>query len=452
MASDRTKKLTEGRPMSLIISFALPLLSGMLFQQFYSLVDTIIVGKCLGVDALAAVGSTGSVNFLIVGFVMGVCSGFTIPIAQRFGAESYDSMRKYITNSIIVSGIIAIVMTVVVCALSRQILMWMRTPQNIIEGAHSYIFYIFLGIPVVIVYNLSSGIMRSLGDSKTPVYFLMLASVINIILDFVFILVFKTGVEGPAIATVISQLISGVACSVYLYKKYPLIKTTKSDWQLEPHHVSVLCSMGIPMGLQYSITAIGAVILQTAVNGIGSDAVAAITAGSKLSMFIVCPFDALGSTMATYAGQNIGARKVDRVKKGTSSAMVLGAIYSVTAFAIIYFASKYLLLLFLDSAETTIIANARQFLIVNSVMYVFLAGVNIIRFSIQGMGYSMIAICAGVLEMIARALVAVALVPKFGFGGAILANPIAWIMADMFLVPCFLTLAKKKQIEFNSKS
>ena len=451
MASDRTKRLTEGRPMSLIISFAIPLLSGMLFQQFYSLVDTIIVGKCLGVDALAAVGSTGSVNFLIVGFVMGVCSGFTIPIAQRFGAESYDSMRKYITNSIIVSGIIAIVMTVIVCALSRQILLWMRTPQNIIEGAHSYIFYIFLGIPVVIVYNLSSGIMRSLGDSKTPVYFLMLASIINIILDFVFILVFKTGVEGPAIATVISQLISGVSCSVYLYKKYPLIKTTKGDWRLEPHHVSVLCSMGIPMGLQYSITAIGAVILQTAVNGIGSDAVAAITAGSKLSMFIVCPFDALGSTMATYAGQNIGARKVDRVKKGTASAMVLGAIYSVTAFMIIYFASKYLLLLFLDSAETTIIANARQFLIVNSVMYVFLAGVNIIRFSIQGMGYSMIAICAGVLEMIARAMVAVVFVPKFGFSGAILANPVAWIMADMFLVPCFLTLAKKKQIEFSNK-
>lgn len=440
---DTTKKLTSGKPMSLILGFSLPLLVGMLFQQFYSLVDTIIVGKFLGVDALAAVGSTGSVNFLINGFCMGVCTGFAIPVAHRFGAEDYDGLRKFVGNSIWLSAVFALVMTVVVSACCRWILVIMQTPDNIIDDAYSYIFFIFLGIPVTYLYNLTSGIIRSLGDSKTPVYFLLLASAMNIVLDIIFITQFHTGVAGAAYATVISQLVSGLCCVIFMYKKFPLLRLKRDDLRFRGHYAMTLCGMGVPMGLQYSVTAIGTVILQTAVNGLGSAAVAATTAASRLSMFIVCPFDALGSTMATYGGQNVGAGKLARTKEGLKSATILGGIYSVFALIILIVFGHLLLLLFLSADEEQILADAQMFLIIQAAFYFPLALVNIIRFLIQGMGFPIFAILAGVMEMIARTLAAFLLVPAFGFTGAACASPIAWIMADLFLIPAFFYVYRK---------
>lgn len=443
MARDTTKSLTSGSPTKLIIGFALPLLVGMLFQQFYSLVDTIIVGKTLGVDALAAVGSTGSINFMIVGFAMGICSGFAIPVAQRFGAEDYKSMRKFVANSVWLSIIISLAMTVVVVALTRQILVWMNTPANIIDQAYSYIVVIFAGIPVIFLYNMTSGIMRSLGDSKTPVYFLLLASVINIALDVIFIVHIGMGVEGAGYATIISQAISGVACLIYIIFKFPLLKIERDEWHWDNSMASRLLGMGVPMGLQYSITAIGSVILQTAVNGLGSAVVASMTAANRIAMFMVTPFDALGSTMATYGGQNVGARKLERLKSGLKSAQLLGSAYSLIALAIIYFGADYLLLLFLDASETAIIADAKTFMIIQALFYIPLVAVNVFRFIIQGMGFSTFAILAGVMEMIARTAAAFTLVPWFGFLGACFASPLAWIFADAFLVPAFFATYKK---------
>lgn len=440
---DTMRRLTEGKPMTLILGFALPLLAGMLFQQFYSLVDTMIVGKCLGVDALAAVGSTGAINFLINGFCMGVCTGFAIPVAQRFGAKDYGSLRKFVANSIWLAVIFAAVMTVLVSVFCRQILILMQTPENILEQAYSYIFIIFLAIPVTYLYNLTSGIIRSLGDSKTPVYFLLLASVLNIILDLTFIMVLHTGVEGAAYATVISQLVSGLLCLLFMAKKFPILKLEREDLVFDSHYALALCGMGVPMGLQYSITAIGSVILQTAVNGLGSSAVAAITASQRLSMFIVCPFDALGSTMATFGGQNVGAGKLKRTRDGLKAATILGAAYSVIAFFFLIIAGKYLLLLFLSADETAILTDARSFLLFQAAFYFLLALVNIIRFLIQGMGFPIFAILAGVMEMIARTLAAFLLVPTLGFFGAALASPIAWLMADAFLVPAFFYVYRK---------
>ncbi len=441
--ADSTKKLTEGSPMRLVLGFSIPLLSGLLFQQMYNLVDTIIVGQCLGTECLAAVGSTGAINFLVNGFCIGVCSGFAIPVAQRFGAESYDSMRRFVTNAVELSAIMAGVLTLIVCVFCRQILLLMNTPVNIIDGAYSYIFIIFLGIPVTFLYNLTAGVMRSLGDSKTPVYFLLMASVINIVLDLLFIMCLKTSVEGPAIATVISQFIAGMACLIVLRYKFPLLKQQPGDWKMGKHHTSVLLSMGLPMGLQYSITAVGSVILQTAVNGLGSDAVAAVSAASKLNQFLMCPFDALGSTMATFAGQNVGAKKIDRVRQGLKDASIIGFIYTAIAFVIVYFFGRSLLLLFLDSSATDIIENANNWLLMNVLFFFALDLVNCVRFSIQGMGFSVVAVLAGVMEMVARVLVAVFLVPTMGFGGVVWANPAAWIFADAFLVPTFLILARK---------
>ncbi|MCM1037912.1 MAG: MATE family efflux transporter [Ruminococcus sp.] len=436
------KDMTQGSPMKLILGFSIPMLFGLLFQQFYSMVDTIIVGHYLGVNALAAVGATGSVNFLIIGFCMGICNGFAIPVAQEFGAGNEKNLRRYVTNGVRLAVVFAVVMTIAVVLLCRPILRLMQTPDNIIDGSYSYIVIIFLGIPVTYLYNMTSAIIRSLGDSKTPVIFLTMAAILNIGLDLLCIIVFHWGVAGAAIATVTSQAVAGICCFLFMRKKFTILQMEKDDWMKDRNFMSKLCGMGLPMGLQYSITAIGSVILQSAVNSIGSDAVATVTAGGKLSMFLMCPFDAMGSTMATYGGQNVGAGKFDRIGKGLKSCVVLGAAYSVIALGVILLFGRSLLLLFLDRGETAILENAQWYVTMNVCFYFALALVNIVRFLIQGMGYSRLAVFAGMFEMVARGLAGFVLVPYFGFTAVGFANPLAWIFADIFLIPAYIFVRK----------
>ena len=445
------KDMTNGSPSKHILGFAVPMLFGMLFQQFYNLVDTIIVGKTLGVEALAGVGATGSINFMIIGFCMGVCNGFVIPVAQCFGAKKPSDLRKYVFNGYICSVVFAIVLTLASVIFCRRILIVMNTPADIIDHAYNYIVVIFIGIPTVFLYNMVSGVIRSLGDSKTPVVFLVLSSIINVVLDFFLILVCKMGVAGAGWATVTSQLISGLTCLIYMYKKYDILKGDKSERVLDRRFITNLCMNGVPMGLQYSITAIGSTILQAAVNTLGSTYVAAMTAGSKMFNFTCCPFDALGSTMATYAGQNVGAAKIKRLGQGVRSAMIIGSIYSVLSLVALYFTTDYIALLFVNASETTIIALTRQFILASACFYIPLTGVNVVRFCIQGMGFSVFAISAGILEMIGRAFAAVILIPGIGFMGACLASPIAWIAADAFLFPAFIHCAKKLNARHNIK-
>ena len=292
------KDMTNGSPAKLILGFAVPMLMGLLFQQFYSMVDTIIVGKFLGVDALASVGSTSAINFMINGFVIGVCTGFSIPVAQRFGAQDYKDMRRFVANAGWIASCFAVVMTVIVCLMTRQILVWMQTPDNIIDGAYSYIFFVFAGIPATYLYNTLAGIIRALGDSKTPVYFLILSSLLNIALDLLFIVQIGTGTAGAAYATVISQAVSGILCLIYMKKKFEILHMHHEETRISGRHIYILCKMGVPMGLQYSITAIGSVVIQTAINSLGSIAVASVTAGQKIGMFFCCPFDALCAAAA----------------------------------------------------------------------------------------------------------------------------------------------------------
>lgn len=446
------KDMTNGSPSKHILGFAVPMLFGMLFQQFYNLVDTIIVGKTLGVEALAGVGATGSINFMIIGFCMGVCNGFVIPVAQCFGAKKPADLRKYVFNGYICSIVFAIVLTLASVIFCRRILIIMNTPADIIDHAYNYIVVIFIGIPTVFLYNMVSGVIRSLGDSKTPVVFLVLSSIINVVLDFFLILVCKMGVAGAGWATVTSQLISGLTCLIYMYKKYDILKGNKSERVLDRRFITNLCMNGVPMGLQYSITAIGSTILQAAVNTLGSTYVAAMTAGSKMFNFTCCPFDALGSTMATYAGQNVGAAKIKRLGQGVRSAMIIGSVYSVLSLVALYFTTDYIALLFVNASETTIIALTRQFILASACFYIPLTGVNVVRFCIQGMGFSVFAISAGILEMIGRAFAAIILIPSIGFMGACLASPIAWIAADAFLFPAFIHCAKKLNARHNIKS
>lgn len=437
--------MTSGSTMKLILGFAVPLLMGMLFQQVYSLVDTIIVGRFLGVSALAAVGATGSINFLIVGFCQGICNGFALPVAQRFGAKDYGGLRKYVGNSAVLAIIFGGAITLITVIACRPILELMQTPSDIIDLSYNYIVVIFAGIPAIMLYNILSAYLRSLGDSVTPVIFLVISAGLNIGLDLLFIVTFKWGVFGAAFATVLSQVVSGILCLILIIKKFDILHLKRDDWKLDWDYTRYLLIMGLPMGLQYSITAIGSVILQSSVNTLGSTAVASMTAGSRISMFVVCPFDALGSTMATFGGQNVGAGRLDRLGRGLRSAVTLGAIYSALILVVLIFFGRDLILLFVNASEVTVIAQAKQFLVTNAAFYLMLALVNIVRFLIQGMGFSGFAVFAGVFEMVARALVGLVFVPIFGFIAACFASPLAWIFADCFLIPAFFHCRKKLQ-------
>ena len=437
--------------MRLIMGFSLSLLWGMLFQQLYNIIDTAIVSWFIGKEAYTGVGTTGAVNFLIMGFCMGVCNGFAIPVAQRFGARDFKSMRKFVSHAIILSVIFASVMTLFVSLFCRQILVAMNTPDDVLEYAYGYIIVIFLGIPVTYMYNLLSGIIRALGDSKHPVQFLIIASVINILLDLLFIIPFGWGITGAALATVLSQGISGVMCLAFIVKNIDILKLKKEDWTLDRSHFLILMNMGVPMGLQYSITAIGSVILQIAINGLGTDAAAAVTTAQKVGMFFCIPFDALGSTMATYGGQNVGAKKLDHLQDGLVASVKLGVGYSVIAFMVLYLFGRIFAMVFLEAGDTACLDNAHLYLIINGAFYIPLALVNIVRFLIQGMGYSMFAVLAGVMEMVGRTLVGVVLVPIFGFPAICFASPIAWVLADSFLIPAYIRVKKKLGRIFNGQ-
>lgn len=437
------KSLIEGRPHKIILEFSIPVFLGYLFQQFYNVTDTIIVGKSLGVGALAAVGSTGAINFLIIGFVIGVCSGFAIPVAQRFGANDFSAMRKYISNTGYLCIVFAVIVTCVTVIFCRSLMIMMHTPPDIADRAVAYIRIIFAGIPFIFLYNMVAAIIRSLGDSRTPLYFLVLSSVLNIILDLVFIIVFKWHVQGAALATITAQAVAGIAGFFYMYKKFDIVHTNAYERKFSVTHSITLCMSGIPMGLQYSITAIGSAIMQTALNGLGSSAVAACTAALKIEQFAAAVFDALGTTMATYGGQNAGAGKFDRLVNGVRDSMIISAIYSVAIFLLFLFLGQYFIMLFMDSTETAIIHASKIFLLQNAAFYIPLAAVNIFRFMIQGMGFSVLAILAGVFEMIARLLFGIFIVPRLGFISAGFASPCAWIFADAFLIPAFISCKRK---------
>ena len=438
-----TKDMTQGSPLKLILAFAVPLMLGSLFQQFYNLADTIIVGRFVGVEALAAVGSVGGLNYLVLGFVNGIACGFSIPISWTFGAKDYSQMRRYTANTVWLSIAFVVVLTIVTVALTRPILVWTNTPANIIDLADIYVRTIFWGIPFTLLYNVTSALMRALGDSKRPLYFLLMASFLNIGLDLLCIIVFKMGVFGASFATVFSQAVAGFGSLWYIARHYHELRWSKEEGKLSRDHCLKLCNMGIPMGLQCSITAIGSVVLQGAVNGLGSDIVAAQTAGGKAAQFLSVPLESIGTAMTTYASQNLGAHDLKRVNRGVNTALGIGCVYSIASFIILRFADKLLIGLFLDAGEVEIMANAQSFIFWNSVFYIPLAVLIIYRYTIQGLGYSGFAMFAGVAEMVARAMVGFLFVPLWGYFAACIANPVAWFFACFFLIPAYFVVRKK---------
>ena len=431
-----TKDLTKGSPMRLLLSFGVPILFGFLFQQLYNVVDTAIVGQTLGGNALAAVGSTSSISFLVVGFTTGVCGGFAIPIAQQFGARNERELRRYVAGSLWLCLMVGLLLTAATVLLCGDILTLMDTPEDIYHRAWLYIVTIFAGMPGYFLYNMCAGILRSLGDSRTPVIWLVAASLLNVVLDIVCIVTFHMDVFGAAFATIFSQYVAGFGCLVRLCRGFPVLKMEKGDWAWDGRRIRVLCGMGLPMGLQYSITAIGSILIQAAVNHLGTDYITAVTAASKVHLFLCCPFDAMGSAMATYGGQNVGAQKWERLHQGTRACVLLGVIYSILSLGIVWFFGDFLAALFLDAEAMSLMPLVRQYLLIVTAFSVPLALVNILRFMIQGMGFSPIATLAGALEMIGRGAMAY-LTPALGYMAACFASPVAWLLADVFLIAAY---------------
>lgn len=448
-----TKEMTSGKPYKLILSFAIPLVLGNIFQQLYNMVDTIIVGNYVGVNALAGVGSTGAISFLVIGFALGCCSGFSIPVAQQFGAGNYSQMRKYISNAMYLCIGVAIVLTTVTMLMTGTILKLMNTPQEIYQHAYNYIIIIFGGISATILYNILSGILRALGDSKTPLKFLGIASVLNIVLDLVFIIAFKMGVAGAGFATVISQGISALLCLVYMKKNYAILKFEKGELKFDFHKSLDLISVGIPMALQFSITAIGSIILQSAVNSLGTASVAAVTAASKIQTLAIGPMESIGITMATYCGQNRGAKKYTRIRIGIKQSLIISMIYCIASALFVSFLGGTFTVLFVSADQTSpevmkeILELSVKYLRINGIFYPTLGALFILRNALQGMGYSLLPMMAGVSELVARTLVVFVFISAYGYTAACIASPVAWIFADVILIATYFIKMKSLKTE-----
>lgn len=442
------RDMTSGNPRKIIFDFTLPIFIGNVFQQFYNMADTVIVGKFVGTKALAAVGSTGTIMFLIIGFVLGMTAGFTVLTAQKFGAGDMKAMRQTVAGAALLSVIVSVILTVVSMVFMKPLLVFMHTPKDIFADAYSYIMIICAGIVAQMLYNLLASVLRALGNSKIPLYFLILAALLNIVLDLVFIIVFGLGAAGAAYATVVSQGVSGILCLIYIIKKVPVLRLRRDDWRLKPHLLKIQLGVGFPMALQYSITAIGTMMVQTSLNLLGSMQVAAFTAASKIEQVVTQAYVAMGTTMATYCAQNMGAGKVRRIRQGFKSATIMGSIYSVIVAVVIMTVGKYMTYLFLSGDVSDIMNSVDIYLKCVGIFFIPLLVVNLYRNGIQGMGYGLLPMMAGVAELAGRGVVAMAASKQKSYVGVCLASPAAWILAGGLLLAMYFYIMNHHMKKF----
>lgn len=435
-----THDMTSGSPARSILRFALPLIGGYILQQMYLVIDAAIVGRFVGVGALAGVGASSSVMFLIMGFCNGTGAGFAIPVAQAFGAKDYVLMRQYVANAARLSALIAATVTAVTCVLCSWILTVINTPHDIFRDAYTFLILQFAAIPFTFAYNFLSALIRALGNSKQPFFFLIFSSIVNIVLDVIFIIVMGMGVEGVGVATLVSQGVSACLCLLYIRKRLWLLIPHGDERRHDGRKAAALLGNGLPMGLQFSITAVGSIMLQSANNALGTTCVAAFTTAMRVKYLFTCVFENIGVAMATYCGQNIGARRIGRVGMGIRSALTASAAICVADAAVIWPFAEEMMTPFVDGTRTDIVTGAALFMRVACVFYPALAVLTVLRYSIQGLGYSNLSMMSGVMEMVARCGVSLYIVPAWGFHGVCCGDPMAWIAADLFLVPAMLWL------------
>lgn len=443
MSSGKSKELTQGSAFCLLLAFTVPILLGNVLQQFYLLTDSAIVSNFLGVDRLAAVGASTSITFLILGFCNGCAGGMAIPVAQAFGARDYSALRRFVFSALILAAGISLTLAVAASLLCRSIITWIHVPQDIFEWAYTYLLILFIGIPCSFFYNLLASIIRALGDSRTPFLFLVFSTCLNIVLDLLFILVFRWGVAGAAIATVVAQGVSAILSYRFMMRNYDVLRDCPEDRRFSREAASQLLAAGVPMGLQFSITAIGSIMIQSSNNSLGTVFVAGFAAGMRIKMLFMVALESLGIAMTTFCGQNIGAGKPERILEGLKACMVMIVLYCAACFAVVWPLAGTLSRIFVDSSDAEIIAAAVRY-IRTSVAFFFLLGtLCVFRYSIQGLGFTQFAMWSGVMEMIARVLVSLLLVAPLGYTAICLGDGIAWIAANLFLVPAFIHVYKR---------
>lgn len=429
--------MTKGNPLKLITKFIIPLIIGNIFQQLYSMVDTIIVGRFVGVDALAAVGATGSICFLILGFTQGLTTGFTVLTAQRFGANDLDGMRKSIANAAILSVIVTAVMTTLSITCMDLLLKWMNTPEDIFAMAKEYVVIICAGICCSVLYNLLASILRAIGNSVVPLVLLVISSVINIVLDYVLIVYVHMGVGGAAVATVISQGVSGVLCLFYIMKKVPLLHVAKQHWVPDGQCIRNQMVIGVPMALQFSITAVGTILVQSALNLLGSTVVASYSVSCKVEQLVTQPFLAMGATMATYSAQNRGVNDLGRIRSGVRIANIMSAIYAVVIYFVVCSILPFAIKLFVTENIDTVYSYAKVYIELCGLFFIPLGMIFIYRNTMQGCGYAFWPMMGGVVELVVRCVAAFVAARMLSYTGVCIANAGAWLGAGIFLWICY---------------
>ncbi|RHT17989.1 MATE family efflux transporter [Clostridium sp. AM33-3] len=435
--------MTQGNPLKVMLQFAFPLLIGNLLQQTYNIIDAAIVGQSLGAQALASVGASTSVQFLVLGFCMGSCTGFGIPVAKYFGAGDLKHMKNIIFNGAVLTAVIAVIITVLCTLLCPWILQVLSVQSDIYANAYSYLMIIFLGLPFTLLYNYLSSILRAVGDSRTPFLFLAFSAVLNIFLDLFFILVADWGCAGAAFATIAAQAISGILCLIVIIRRMEVLWLSKENRVVRGDSITELLQMGLPTGLQFSITAIGSMVMQSANNGLGGDYVSAFTAGAKLKQFTMCPFDAIATSVSVFCSQNYGAGKIDRIHKGLRQGIAVGVGYGLFAGLILIFAGRPLSMIFVSKDASGVLDASAKYLRCMGYFYWSLGILNVTRMVTQGLGHSGRAFFSGVMEMIARTIVSLGFVETFGYTAICFADQTAWIAACCYIAPTCLYCLKK---------
>ena len=425
-------ELTQGHPLKQLFFFALPLVFGTVFQQLYSFVDTVLVGRFLGTDALGAVGVTYSLNFLVMGFVQGLCVGFGIVLAQRFGAKDREGLRRFFWNGVYLCAGISLLLAVVTILLTKPLLRLILTPDELLPLAAAYVQILFLGLPATVLYNYSASALRAVGDSQRPFYFLLLSSVVNIVLDYLFLVPLHGGVAGAAWATVLSQLLSGVLNSLWYFFRAGVLGRGGPRYRPSLECMGRLCAVGLPMGLEYSVSAIGAVVMQGGINTLGKTAVAAQTAGEKIRQMFTLPMESVGMAMATYTGQNYGAGRIDRIRAGIRWGLLLQYIYCAAAWLVIFLLKAPLTALVLGESVSPVAHGAIQYLTLISPLFFLHGSLMILRNTLQGLGKSLLAIISGIGELVGRSLGGLASAQLASFALICLTNPLAWGLGAVY--------------------
>lgn len=431
------KDLTKGNPLKLIILFALPVFLGNVFQLLYSLIDTKIVGETLGEISLAAVGATNPINTLIVGFLIGITNGFAVVVARYFGAKDFDNLKKSVASSLTLGIITAVILTFVSVVFLMPLLRILNTPDNVRNQSYDYIKIIFLGMIISMLYNVCASVLRAIGDTVTPLMFLIFSAIINIFLDYLFILNFDFGVKGAAYATVLSQLISAIMCFIYIIKRYPELHLKRSDFEFSKDIVKELYKSGCSMGFMMSIVSLGTVALQGAINTFGTNIIVAHTAARKITEIFMIMFSVFGTTMATYCGQNLGAGKINRINEGIKIVISITWIWSLLMILITYLFAPKLIRFITGSTNTEVIYNATLYLKIDTLFYFVPAMISIFRNSMQGIGDHRTPIVSSLIELVGKFLIATLLAPAIGYTGIILAEPIVW---NLMVIPLIIKL------------